>query len=153
MVPLRLSRYISYLATACLALVASNASANCMLYSFSDSEKVEQVISEFSVFSFENYDTVCTKLSEANAVVFVVGDYGVLGNRSFGWVSVYIADKSNLSIVMTNASVTSNHMDEIATDDKAKELLWLSINGALNIWGQEEGKNLEKAIVMLDQVR
>lgn len=146
------SNRLAYALRVCMALcffgLASNASANCTIFRLTSSDHVNQVFKENDGYSFRNYESVCAKLRKANARITINGQYGVLTNRSYGWVFISVADKNNDHLIVNDFSQTMTFTNSYASNDKARELLWLAINDGLNTWD-----TLDKALARLNQVR
>jgi len=135
-------------AALCLALLTLPTHANCSITRLTASNAITQVFKENGGFTFQNYDVVCNKLRRANAQVVMNGSYGVLANRSYGWVSLGVADKTHDYIITNAFGRSSTHMNDYASDNVARQQLWLAINDALNRW-----EELDQALAELNKAR
>jgi len=108
------------------------------------------VFKERGGFTFKNYDLACSKLSKANAQVVMTGAYGVLSSRSYAWISLAVADRDNEHIVNSYSGQNQTRTHDYASDDKARELLWLAINDTLNKWVED---GLDNALAKLEDAR
>lgn len=146
--PTQLTRTLRYCVALCLVTLASGASANCVINFLTSADKVKQVFKENNGYEFRNYDLVCSKLRKANARISIIGSYGVLANRSFGWANISVADNSNGYFVVNDFGTNNTTLNEFASDDKARQLLWVAINNALNDWSA-----LDQALAELKKAR
>lgn len=120
------------IAFAIAATAAFSAHAGCIIYT-SRSQEVSQLLNTHGGWDFDNYDRICGKLDRANAGVQIVSDYVVLGNQSIGWASVMIKDR-NTSVMTNSFNSMSTFTNSYASQDKAKELMYLAINDAMKNW-------------------
>ena len=142
------TRALRYCSALCLAALALPASANCSITHNTSSISVQKVFKETDGYTFQNYDLVCNKLRKANARIVVVGSYGVLSNRSYGWASISVADKASDHLIVNDFASNSTWMNDYASDDKAREMLWAAINDALGKWD-----GLDQALATLTKAR
>lgn len=142
------TRPLRYLAALCLAALAGSASANCIITHRSSSVEVNRAFKEHDGYDFAKYDLVCNQLRKANAKIVISGHSGVLSNRSYGWANISISDKADSHFIVTDFGTLSTWMNDYASDDKARELLWGAINDALNKWD-----SLDQAIAVLNKAR
>lgn len=142
------TRTLRYCSALCLAALALPASANCSITHNTSSVHVEKAFKEQDGYNFQNYDLVCNKLRKANAQIVISGSYGVLSNRSYGWADISVADSARNYLIVNDFGSVSTWMNDYASDNKARELLWGAINDALNKWD-----SLDQALAKLNQAR
>lgn len=140
-----LLRYCTALGFAALALPAT---ANCAISHDTASNEVRTVYKENNGYEFKNYEAVCSKLLKANAKIVIQGSYGVLHNRSYGWVSIAVADKASEHFIVTSYGSYITQMNDFASDDMARKQLWIAINDGLDKWD-----SLDRALAELNQAR
>jgi len=141
-------RMLHCCAALCLTMLTLPAHANCSITRWTNSDHVIQVFKENSGYEFQNFDMVCNKLRKANAQVVIHGSYGVLLSRSYGWVSLGVADKDRYYINTNAFGRTSTSMNDYASDHIARKQLWISLNNALNGWD-----TLDQALAELNKAR
>ncbi len=97
-------------------------------------------------WTFKNYEAICKKLTAANAALLIHGEATVLGNKSIVWANVSIKDK-DLSVIAPDFHSSNTRAVDYASQDKADELLWRSMNTAI------EDMQIDKAIAQLNLYR
>jgi len=151
-----LHRLLRTCAALCLLALALPARADCTISSLTYLDAVRDVLKrnkeEYTLRTKQHLDYVCNKLQEADARVFLLGHHGVALDRAYGWVSVSVADKEDENLIVHLYSHNAMRMHETSTQAKAREMLWLSINDALDWWWYNPG-NLDKALVELEKAR
>lgn len=80
-------------------------------------------------FKFTGYDKLCRRLAADNMSVDFTHSSGVLQGRSYAWVTVRLARKSNNVLSTIAHSFTT--ISEVADTPQAKRILWDSANSAL----------------------
>lgn len=125
---------------------AFNANAKCSIDWDTASPKVRAVMMKPTDFYFANYNSICEKLNRANAKINIIGDSGVLTGRSFAWVNISVEDKK-LPIIIDSYGSSSTKLDGAANTPRAEELLWESINSAV------ENLLVDQIIQKLDETR
>jgi len=149
LIPTPYMRMLRCCAALCLTMLAlPAASANCSITRMTGNDAVHQVFKENNGYEFQNYDVICNKLRKANAKIVIQGSYGVLRSRSYGWVSIGVADKNSDYIIINAFGRTSTYMDDYPSDEVARKQLWTAINEALNGWDQ-----LDLALDSLNKAR
>ena len=129
-----------------LLFASSSASAECLITSVRDADTAK-AFQAHGGWTFNDYDRVCMKLKRANARIQITGMAVVLGNKSIGWASLSVIDAD--SDVSTNDfSSWSTHVNDYASQNKADELMVLSINSAADSW-----VDLDKALESLELAR
>jgi len=143
-------RLLRYCAALCLLAVTLPAKADCSLEYWTAFPAVNTVFDEHDGYDFKNYDLVCNKLNKANARVVMMGGVGVLISRSYAWIVLAVADRDNPHIMNIASGHTHTRLSADASTPKTRELLWESINIALNEWAE---KGLDNALAGLDEAR
>jgi len=141
-----------HLLRCCVALssltFAVHAHAGCAIREEAMTANVAQVMDENGAYTFKNYASVCDKLNGANARIAISGEYGVLQNRAYAWVSIQVGDKDNRYLKTPYSAKQSTWLSNDASTPKARELLWKAINDALGNW-----EGLDEALDALEQAR
>lgn len=97
-------------------------------------------------WEFANYDAICEKLLKANAQLYIVGYSTVLSGRSIAWADISLADK-NLPIVTNSFGRANTKVNETASMDTARKMLFEAINEAI------PAMEIDKAIIALNKAR
>jgi len=102
-------------------------------------------------FEFQNYDLVCNKLQKANASIFIIGNAGVMSGRSYGWVTLSVADKDNYYLSTPFGGYAQTAISGKAHSKEARVAIWSALNAALNEW--PENGVLDDALASLEKAR
>jgi hypothetical protein len=132
--PIRLTRALRVCAALLTAASFNCASANCIITHLASSYSVKEAFGSNNGYTFSNYEPICNKLQKANAQIFIDGGYGAMLERSYGRATIFVVDRNNPRLVITDFSTSMMKMSNVTESAKGKELLWLAINDALNQW-------------------
>lgn len=96
-------------------------------------------------FRFSSYDSVCKRLRSEKLELLILGDAGVLAERSYAWVSVHVRDP--ITLLTSDHSRVTTTLNDTPSSPISREILVDGINKAI------EGLNLDAAIADLNVMR
>lgn len=126
-------------------MCAFQANAECVI-NFQSTPKIKNLVTTSTGWTFNKYAEICQKINAANALFYIFGSSAVLDNKSIGWASISIKDKS-LPIFSTTFRGEATLVDPYASQDKADKLLLQAVNDAIEVL------DLDKALMTLERAR
>lgn len=125
-----------------------SAHADCLITSVSD-EEVRVKFKKYGGWGFDvaEFNQLCEKLNQSNAVIRIDADSKVLGNHSIGWAVLSVIDR-DAAIATSDFSSMHTRVSIYASQDKADEIMVKAINEAAVSWDK-----IDNALASLENER